>query len=141
MKKTLATLFSALSLLIAPAPAFALFNVGQGGTGQSTFPFGAFLYGNGTNPIGATYSPSFSFITATSSSDTSTFNGNAHVGGVLTLGANASLMNGRLQLGGMTTTTITDYDMSPSRPPSARIARSRSYNDGGLSAGGRRKRF
>src|SRR5215211_5747013 len=54
MKKTLATLFSALSLLIAPAPAFALFNMNQGGTGQAFFTDGSLIYGNGTNPLATT---------------------------------------------------------------------------------------
>jgi hypothetical protein len=54
MKKTLATLFSLLPLLIGPAPAFALFNVSQRGTVQSTFTSGALIYGNGTSPLAQT---------------------------------------------------------------------------------------
>src|SRR5437660_81495 len=54
MKNTILTVASVLSFLIAPAPAFALFNVSQGGTGQSTFASGALIYGNGTNPIATT---------------------------------------------------------------------------------------
>jgi len=54
MKRTFATVLSLLSLLIAPAPAFALFNVNQGGTGQAAFTSGALIYGNGTNPLATT---------------------------------------------------------------------------------------
>src|SRR5262245_46917352 len=54
MKKSLLAIIPVLSLLIAPAPAFALFNVNQGGTGQSSFTSGALIYGNGTNPLATT---------------------------------------------------------------------------------------
>jgi hypothetical protein len=54
MKRSLLAIIPMLSLLIAPAPAFALFNVNQGGTGQSTFTSGALIYGNGTNPLATT---------------------------------------------------------------------------------------
>jgi hypothetical protein len=54
MKKTIFTVASVVSFLIAPAPAFALFNVNQGGTGQAFFTAGSLLYGNGANPIATT---------------------------------------------------------------------------------------
>jgi hypothetical protein len=54
MQRTILTVASVLSFLIAPAPAFALFNVNQGGTGQSTFTSGALIYGNGTSPLAQT---------------------------------------------------------------------------------------
>src|SRR6266567_147889 len=54
MKKTVLTVASLLSFLIAPAPAFALFNVNQGGTGQAFFTAGSLIYGNGTNPLATT---------------------------------------------------------------------------------------
>ncbi len=55
MKTKLLSIASALSLLIiAPTPAFALFSVGQGGTGWGNFTSGALLYGNGANPLATT---------------------------------------------------------------------------------------
>jgi hypothetical protein len=54
MKRNLVTMFSLLSLLISPAPAFAAFSVAQGGTGQTFFTAGSLLYGNGTNPLATT---------------------------------------------------------------------------------------
>jgi hypothetical protein len=62
MKKTLLTVASVLSFLVAPAPAFALFNVNQGGTGQSTFTSGALLYGNGTSPIATTGAGTLGYV-------------------------------------------------------------------------------
>jgi hypothetical protein len=62
MKKTILTVASVLSFLIAPAPAFALFNVNQGGTGQSTFTSGALLYGNGTSPIATTAAGTLGYV-------------------------------------------------------------------------------
>jgi hypothetical protein len=62
MKRTLLALIPVLSLLIAPAPAFALFNVGQGGTGNSTFTSGALIYGNGTNPLATTTPGTLGYI-------------------------------------------------------------------------------
>jgi hypothetical protein len=50
--------------------------VDQGGTGATSFPSGGFLFGNGTSAIDATSSPTVGYITATSTTDTSVFNGN-----------------------------------------------------------------
>ncbi|MEK7530260.1 MAG: hypothetical protein AAB573_00140 [Patescibacteria group bacterium] len=45
--------------------------VDQGGTGVQSVPSGALLFGNGTGALGMTYAPTFSFVTATSTSATS----------------------------------------------------------------------
>jgi hypothetical protein len=66
MKNILLSIASVLSvLIIAPTPAFALFTVGQGGTGASSFAFGQLLFGNGTNPIGTSASLAYSTSTET----------------------------------------------------------------------------
>ncbi len=66
MKTKLLSIASALSLLIiAPTPAFALFNVNQGGTGAATFGFGQLLFGNGANPIQTASSLLYSTSTQT----------------------------------------------------------------------------
>lgn len=43
-----------------------------GGTGTGTIPQGSWVYGNGTNPIGASSSPTVNYITATSGTSTIT---------------------------------------------------------------------
>lgn len=55
--------------------------VNAGGTGQVTLPLNAFLVGNGTSAIQSTTSPTVGYITATSSTATSTFVGNIAVNG------------------------------------------------------------
>jgi|SRR6266545_3512806 hypothetical protein len=62
MKKTLATLFSVLSLMIAPAPAFALFTVPQGGTGWASFSSGALIYGNGAANLATTTAGTLGYV-------------------------------------------------------------------------------
>jgi hypothetical protein len=62
MKNTILTVASLISFLIAPAPAFALFNVNQGGTGQAFFTAGSLLYGNGTNPIATTTAGTLGYV-------------------------------------------------------------------------------
>lgn len=83
MKNTIVASLSTFVLLLAPAPVLAAFSVSQGGTGQSSFPVGACIMGNGTNPLTSTYSPSFEYITATSTTATSTFSGNVSINGRL----------------------------------------------------------
>ncbi len=58
--------------------------VPAGGTGQTQFASGAILVGNGSGNILASSSPTVNFITATSSSGTSNFNGNVTINGTLT---------------------------------------------------------
>src|SRR3989344_5383744 len=70
-------------LFATPSCAFAVFNVGQGGTGVSSFPQGAFLFGNGINNLLSTFSPNFSFINATNTNATSTFSGDVSITGNL----------------------------------------------------------
>jgi hypothetical protein len=84
MKKRHNILFVALVLLV-PSLASAAFNVNQGGTGVVSFPQNAFLFGNGTNPIGATYAPSVSYLTATTTTATSLFSGSVSIDGQLHL--------------------------------------------------------
>ncbi len=86
MKTSLLASLPVIAVFLLPTPALAVFSVGQGGTGQTSFPVGACILGNGTNPLTSTYSPSFASINATSTTATSTFSGNANVLGSFSLG-------------------------------------------------------
>lgn len=46
-------LFAALGLLVFPFTSHAVFNVGQGGTGATSFGSEQLLFGNGVNPLGS----------------------------------------------------------------------------------------
>jgi hypothetical protein len=62
MKRTFATVLSLISFLIAPAPAFALFTVPQGGTGWASFSSGALIYGNGANNLATTTAGTLGYV-------------------------------------------------------------------------------
>lgn len=55
--------------------------VSRGGTGQTSFSDGGILVGNGSNSISVTNSPTFSYITATSTTATSTFANGINISG------------------------------------------------------------
>src|SRR5262245_31971132 len=62
MKKVAVSVISILSLIIGPTPAFALFTVGQGGTGWGNFASGGLLYGNGTSPLATTSAGTLGYV-------------------------------------------------------------------------------
>ena len=87
--------------------------VANGGTGATTFPSGV-IYGNGTSALFATSSPTVGWITATTTTATSTFAGNAHIFGNLRVDGNFfapvsivssgnATINGNLNVTGVTT--------------------------------------
>lgn len=87
--------------------------VPNGGTGATTFPSGV-IYGNGTGALFSTSSPTVGWITATTTTATSTFAGNAHVVGNLRVDGNFfapvsivssgnAVINGNLNVTGQTT--------------------------------------
>ena len=82
-----------LSILIAVAIFIPFFvkaqaiDVDQGGTGRSSVPQGAFLYGNGQSALGATTSPTVGYITATTTTNaTSTLQRTSISGSISILG-------------------------------------------------------
>jgi hypothetical protein len=74
----------------------------QGGTGNTSFPIGAFLVGNGTSALTATSSPTVGWITATSTTASSTFANGINV----TSGCFA--MNGNCLTSGVSSVTNSD---------------------------------
>ena len=79
----------------------AVVNVASGGTGSATQPQNMLLVGNGTSPITSTSSPTVSYITATTSTATSTFAGSVTVSGSATIAS--STVTGPLNSTGTTT--------------------------------------
>ena len=79
--------------------------VNRGGTGATSFSSGGFLFGNGTGALGASSSPTVGWITATSTTATSTFaNG-------ITLSSGCAEVNGECLT---TTDQYTDLTDTPS---------------------------
>jgi hypothetical protein len=81
MKKNIYKIILSIICLFQFATAFGAdlrtLQVQQGGTGRSTFPLGSLLVGNLTGGINSTTSPTVGYITATSTTATSTFVGGA----------------------------------------------------------------
>lgn len=72
-----------IGLLFFPLIALAQLTVPQGGTGKTAFPLGALIYSDTSLRLNATSSPTVGFITATSTTATSTFAGNGYFKGNL----------------------------------------------------------
>lgn len=81
MKKYLYIIISALVIIPSITLGLSVYTVPQGGTGRSSVPQGALLFGNGTSALGATTSPTVGYITATSG--TSSFT-NLNISGTCT---------------------------------------------------------
>lgn len=67
-------------LLLLPSISSAQLNVPQGGTGQTSFPLGGWLFGQSSLRLGASSSPTVGWIWATSSSAVSSFAGKVGIG-------------------------------------------------------------
>lgn len=87
MKKII-TLLAVLAFISPALASAAPFIVDQGGTGAQTLPAGQLLVGNGKSPISATSSPTVDSINTSSTTATSTFNGNAYIKGNLRVDGN-----------------------------------------------------
>ncbi len=90
MKRFLGSVVSAFILtsafLLCSSANAATIGVPAGGTGTTSFKMGEVLVGNDRGYINTTSSPTFSIINLTSSTDTSTFEGNVDVKGNLKVG-------------------------------------------------------
>lgn len=79
--------------------------VTAGGTGNTSFPSGSFIMGNGTGALAASSSPTANYYFASSTTATSTFKGGFVVEKSVTVSGNQSI-TGDLTVGGTITGTI-----------------------------------
>lgn len=103
--------FVAYQTLINTAFGSLPVQVTAGGTGGIYWPLNALIVGNGSSALTATSSPTVDYITATSTTATSTFAGGATIGKSLTVTNNINVsgsqtITGNLTVGGNITGTV-----------------------------------